>query len=108
MTANSMTSWVGRQVYIEPSRGMFVLCNVVDVKSAYGKQRLQIEPVAGQGRTWIDAYKARTQAPLCSRCKELITDAEYLDGDDGLRHIICRKEEKQYKSEMSALLKGNL
>ena len=53
MTATQMIPAVGQVVYLK-TNALLVSCKVVDVKHAYGTARLQLEPVCGKGRTWVN------------------------------------------------------
>lgn len=59
MTARELLHSIGTQVYVEPLRGLRVLCQVTDAKSEYGHSRLEIEPLAGEGRAWVNASSTR-------------------------------------------------
>lgn len=54
-TARELSAKIGTQVYLEPTPGLRVLCEVTDAKIAYGNARLEIQPLAGQGRAWVNA-----------------------------------------------------
>jgi hypothetical protein len=54
MTATTMNAQIGRLVYLE-ANGMRFACIVRDVKRAYGKERFELEPVAGGGQSWVNA-----------------------------------------------------
>jgi hypothetical protein len=55
MTARELFRLVGTQVLVEPIAGLRILCHVTDAKTSYGHQRLEIAPVTGEGRAWVNA-----------------------------------------------------
>ena len=57
MTAKEMSAAIGARVYLEPMPGLQVLCTVTNAKTAYGNRRLEIEPVSGAGRVWVNASR---------------------------------------------------
>lgn len=52
-TAREMLPAIGQTVSVRSDIGE-VHCKVLDVKSAYGRNRLLIVPIAGTGETWVD------------------------------------------------------
>ena len=52
-TATQMIIAVGSLVAVR-LEGLEVHCKVVDVKNAYGRERLLVQPVAGEGRIWVE------------------------------------------------------
>lgn len=38
---------------------VWVECEVRDAKSAWGKTRVQIQPLAGEGRQWVEMNRVR-------------------------------------------------
>lgn len=52
-TARQMLPAIGARVYLQ-ANSLLVACVVVDAKNAYGQARVQVEPVAGKGRTWVN------------------------------------------------------
>ena len=48
----------GARVYLQAS-GLQVACVVTATKNAYGHNRVQLAPITGSGRTWVDAAKVR-------------------------------------------------
>lgn len=53
MTATEMMPAVGTIVLVACEQ-MNVACHVVDVKTSWGKRRLQVLPVAGNGTQWVE------------------------------------------------------
>ena len=53
MTANEMIPAVGQLVRVR-FEDLKITCRVLDVKTAWGRPRLQIEPVGGVGQQWIE------------------------------------------------------
>lgn len=56
MTANQMIPAVGMLVTVR-FESIDVNCAVQDVKQSYGKTRLLIEPVNGDGSQWIEVNR---------------------------------------------------
>ncbi len=54
-TVREMNTRLGARVYLEAAPGLRVLCTVTNAKSSYGKERLEIAPVAGEGKAWVNA-----------------------------------------------------
>jgi hypothetical protein len=61
LTAQEMSKLVGAHVYLEPLPGFQVQCRVTNAKTSYGVKRLEIEPLAGEGRAWVNL----TRVKLC-------------------------------------------
>lgn len=61
MTAREMIPAVGARVYLR-AQGLQVACVVVDVKNSYGTARVQLEPICGTGRTWVNAASVAPMA----------------------------------------------
>ena len=59
MTTSEMTRLVGKQVLVrEAAHGeLYMLCDVLDAKSAYGNVRYLVRPVQGQGEAWVDSSR---------------------------------------------------
>lgn len=53
MTANEMIPAVGMTVNVR-FESLQVLCTITDVKMAYGRARVQIKPLAGDGTQWVE------------------------------------------------------
>jgi hypothetical protein len=58
MTALQMIPAIGQTVAVR-FEDLTVTCKVVDVKYAYGRPLLDIEPVAGDGRQWVTVERVR-------------------------------------------------
>lgn len=54
MTAVELARLVGTRVALEPAPGLEIYCLVLDAKTAYGRRRVQVAPVAGRGTAWVD------------------------------------------------------
>ena len=52
-TAKQMHPTIGQVIRVRFEQ-ITVECAVSDVKSAWGKMRLQVEPVSGEGEQWIE------------------------------------------------------
>jgi hypothetical protein len=61
MTHREMSALVGTHVFVEPSPGLRFRCRITDVKTSYGRPRLQIEAIEGEGRAWV----AQTSVSPC-------------------------------------------
>lgn len=62
MTANEMIPAVGRKVLVR-FEDLEVLCIVRDVKTAWNRPRLRIEPVSGTGSQWVELGRVRLSLP---------------------------------------------
>lgn len=58
MTAKQLHPHLGRLVYLTVN-GIDFVCVIVDAKRAYGRDCYQLEPVAGEGQTWVNARSVR-------------------------------------------------
>jgi hypothetical protein len=47
----------------KPIPGFGVSVTITDVKTSYGNTRYEIQPVAGEGRLWVDAASVRPAQP---------------------------------------------
>lgn len=52
-TAKGMSVAIGQLVSIR-MESLNIECEIMDVKSAYGKARLLVKPVSGTGEQWIE------------------------------------------------------
>jgi hypothetical protein len=50
---------IGTDVFLEPTEGLLVRCKVTHAKKAYGRRLLEIQPLAGKGRAWVNATSVR-------------------------------------------------
>ncbi len=57
-TAKQMIVAVGQPVQLR-SGDLWIDCTVVDVKNSWGKNRLLVCPVAGQGEQWVEMSSVR-------------------------------------------------
>ena len=73
-TAKYMSPAIGQQIIIHVESWMIPMI-VKDVKSAWGKIRLQVEPVSGQGLQWVEMDRVHHpgQPSYCSRGRERVT-----------------------------------
>jgi len=53
-TANDMMPTIGQQVAIRFEQ-LTVTCTVLDAKSSYGRIRLLVSPVNGNGSQWVES-----------------------------------------------------
>lgn len=58
MTAREMFPAIGTTVELACGE-LQVLCTVIDVKTAYGRPRLQVKPLAGRGSVWVELSRVR-------------------------------------------------
>lgn len=58
MTAKQLHPHLGKLVYLTVDSIRFC-CIVADAKKAYGHERYQLEPVAGEGSMWVNAARVR-------------------------------------------------
>lgn len=56
MTARQLHPHLGKLVYLAVD-GIRFCCIVADAKKAYGHDRYQLEPVAGEGSMWVNAAR---------------------------------------------------
>jgi hypothetical protein len=62
MTARQLHPHLGKLVYLTVN-GIDFACVITDAKRAYGRERYQIEPVSGEGTTWVNAQSVRPVPP---------------------------------------------
>ena len=55
MSVSQMAKLIGQTGSIFGSGDMMFKVEIVDVKTAYGKIRYEIKPLAGRGTAWIEA-----------------------------------------------------
>lgn len=53
MTAAQQVKLLGKEVGVK-CEGLLVRCTIQDIKSAYGRYRFQVVPVAGTGSLWVE------------------------------------------------------
>jgi hypothetical protein len=58
MTARQLHPLLGRLVYLTVN-GIDFACVITDAKRSYGRERYQLEPVVGEGTTWVNAGRVR-------------------------------------------------
>lgn len=70
MTAKQFHPHLGKLVYLTVDSIRFC-CIVADAKKAYGHDRYQLEPVAGQGSMWVNAQRVEplAEAEAKALCK---------------------------------------
>lgn len=61
MTATQMIPAVGAMVDVRCEQ-MMIRCNILDVKHVWGKARLLVSPVAGNGQQWVELDRVRMMA----------------------------------------------
>jgi len=62
MTATQMYPCVGAEVMVR-FEGLVFACKVVDVKTAWSKVRLQVQPVQGNGLQWVELGRVESINP---------------------------------------------
>ena len=55
-TVKEMAECIGKEGSIYNGT-LRIKVRVVDVKQSYGKQRWEVEPVAGSGRAWVESVE---------------------------------------------------
>ena len=60
MTCKEMLPAVGEMVRVK-FESLWIECKVHDVKTAWGKARLLVRPVAGQGEQWVELGRLETR-----------------------------------------------
>ena len=63
MTATEMIPAVGQTVMVA-CESMRVACLVQDVKMSYGRPRLRVRPLSGEGDQWIEMTRLRRSPEL--------------------------------------------
>lgn len=53
-----LAAMIGKTVAVEFG-DVGVVCVVKDVKTAYGRERLQVQPLIGYGEVWIESWRAQ-------------------------------------------------
>jgi hypothetical protein len=82
MNALEMFVLVGRHVFLEPARGLRIRCRVTNAKTSYGRNRLEIEPITGEGRAWVDASSvAPCSEPAAETVAANVATAKRKGGD---------------------------
>lgn len=67
-TVKQMTPAMGQEINVHVETWVIPM-RVTDVKSAWGRIRLEVEPVTGQGRQWIELNRVqRPDVPRAMVC----------------------------------------
>lgn len=53
MTATQMLPAIGRACMLR-MESLSIECTITDVKTAYGRARVQVQPIAGCGTQWVE------------------------------------------------------
>jgi hypothetical protein len=69
MTASEMIQAIGQRCLVQ-CQSLHVTCQVLGVKHSYGKPRLLICPVDGQGSQWVEMSRVN-HAPHNTACIDL-------------------------------------
>lgn len=67
-TANQMIPAVGQNVNVQVESWTIPM-RVMDVTAAWGKIRLEVSPLAGAGRQWIELSRIAVVIP--SKCRDI-------------------------------------
>jgi hypothetical protein len=67
-TCNQMLPAVGQDVMVR-FEDLTIACKVLDVKSSYGRIRLEVSPLSGTGRQWVEVSRIpqSTESKLANR-----------------------------------------
>ena len=60
MSIASMSALIGQTAEVSFTNGIgsiLVQVRILDAKQSYGKERYQIEPVAGSGKIWVESFR---------------------------------------------------
>jgi hypothetical protein len=55
MTARELYDWIGAVRGLRTREGFTVLVQVIDARHTYGRTQVQVSPLRGQGRAWVEA-----------------------------------------------------
>lgn len=53
MTIRELSAWIGTYCFMEPVPGLRFYAKVLNAKTAYGRPRVEIEALAGEGSAWV-------------------------------------------------------
>lgn len=67
-TCLTMLPAIGAWVQVK-FESCWIECEVIDVKSAWGKSRLQVKPIAGEGLQWVELNRVRYAEPAIGEGK---------------------------------------
>jgi hypothetical protein len=81
LTPNEMAELLGAPVTLQPIRGLRVACIITNVKISYGHQRVQIQPVAGEGRAWVSWHRIEIREELLKQDARKIETASFLQNE---------------------------
>jgi uncharacterized protein (AIM24 family) len=57
-TVKETIALLGRTVVVQFG-GVNVNCKILDVKTVWGQERWQVEPLSGSGQVWVEANRAK-------------------------------------------------
>jgi hypothetical protein len=57
-----LTELVGRAGMIRMHGGLMVRVRILEVKRTYGRLRVRVEPLAGEGTTWVYLDRVKLEA----------------------------------------------
>lgn len=60
-TVRELSKLIGTHVYMEPVRGLQFRCRISNAKISYGRQRVEVEAIEGQGRAWVNIESIQLQ-----------------------------------------------
>lgn len=59
MNASELSRYIGTDVFIEPAPGLRVRVRVSNVKTSFGRRRVQIEAIEGEGSAWVNVENVK-------------------------------------------------
>lgn len=62
MTSRELSALIDTYRFVEPIKGLRILCKVTDAKTAYGVPRLEIIPLGTSGRAWVNLSRTTPTA----------------------------------------------
>lgn len=80
-TAKQMIIAVGSNVLVR-CEDLWVTCVVEDVKNSYGRERLLVRPVVGDGTQWVEM--SRIVRALPAHVSDVVTPAARVNNDKAL------------------------
>lgn len=83
-TAQYMSPAIGQEIFVS-MESLMIPCKVLDVKSSWGKIRLLVTPVRGEGEQWIEVERIKKVLETIYS-KEMPPRCNYFS-EDGERRI---------------------
>jgi len=63
MSPSELRRLIGTHVYIEPAPGLRVRVRVANVKTSFGRRRVQVEAIEGEGAAWLNVENVQPCYP---------------------------------------------